>query len=110
VSLPRAPEIGDEVKLPYGGMLAGIHVGQGSVLELAVMLRRGDFADTADRIEAAIAAELPAVALTIDDRDSILSVLNDPPSGLGSYEGCSCGNESGGCERAWSRTERSRRA
>jgi hypothetical protein len=63
--------------------IAGISVRNALVLELAIMLRRGDFSQTADLLEGCVAAGLPAAALTRNDRDALLSVLRDPPDSLG---------------------------
>ena len=46
------------------------------------MLRRADYADTADTLDGAIAANRPDVAHTIPDRAAILTVLDDPPAGM----------------------------
>jgi len=62
-------------------LLAGFDVPASDVLDLAVMLRRADYAHTADAIEGAIVADLPDVALTIPDRAAILRVLDEPPAG-----------------------------
>jgi hypothetical protein len=51
------------------------------VLELAVLLRRDGFTDTAESLEGAVAANLPDVALTILEREAIVWVLDDPPAG-----------------------------
>jgi hypothetical protein len=63
-------------------LLAGIPVRDALVLELALLLRRGDHAYTADTLEGAVAAHQPTVALTVSDRIAILDVLFDPPPGL----------------------------
>lgn len=62
--------------------LAGIPVRYSVVLELISMLRRGDYAHTADTLEGALATHQRDVALTINDRIAILNVLDDPPPGL----------------------------
>ena len=49
-------------------LLAGVQIRDALVLELAILLRRGNFADTADTLEGAVAA--------------ILNVLAGPPAGL----------------------------
>ena len=61
--------------------LAGMDIPDEAVLELAVLLRRGGFADTADSLEGAVAANLPDVALTILEREAVIWVLDDPPVG-----------------------------
>jgi hypothetical protein len=61
--------------------LAGFDVPSSDLLDLAVMLRRFDYAHAADTIEGAVVAGLPDVALTIPDRTAILLVLDEPPAG-----------------------------
>ena len=61
--------------------LAGIDIADEVALELAVRPRRGGFTDTAESLEGAVAANLPDVALTILEREAIVSVLDDPPAG-----------------------------
>jgi hypothetical protein len=61
--------------------LAGIAIADEAVLELAVLLRRGGFTDTAESLEGAVAANLLDVALTIPEREAIVWVLDDPPAG-----------------------------
>ena len=61
--------------------LAGLDIPTADVLELAVMLRRADYAHAADTLEGAVAAGLPDVALTIPDRSAILLALDEPPDG-----------------------------
>jgi hypothetical protein len=69
-------------------LLAGFEIPESDVLELAVMLRRADYAHAADTIEGAVAAGLPDVALTIPDRTAILLTLDEPPGGpLGQLRG-----------------------
>lgn len=63
-------------------LLAGVPIHDALVLELAILLRRGNFTDTADTLEGAVAALQPIVALTISDRVAILNVLDNPPAGL----------------------------
>ena len=62
-------------------LLAGFDVPESDVLDLAVTLRRADYAHAADTLEGAIVAGLPDVALTIPDRVAILRVLDEPPDG-----------------------------
>jgi hypothetical protein len=62
-------------------LLAGFEVPASDALDLAVMLRRADYAHAADTIEGAVAAGLRDVALTILDRTAILLVLDEPPAG-----------------------------
>ena len=61
--------------------LAGLTVSNHDVLELAVLLRRAGFTDTADTLEDDVAANRPDIALTIHEREAIISVLEDPPPG-----------------------------
>ena len=63
-------------------LLAGVQIRDALVLELAILLRRREFADTADTLEGAVAALQTVVALTISDRVAILNVLDSPPAGL----------------------------
>ena len=67
--------------------LAGLDITDDLALELVTRLRRADFAYQADTIEGALVAEQPDVALTIPDRIAILTVLDDPPSGLEELRG-----------------------
>ena len=60
--------------------LAGIDIPARVILELAVLLRRGGFTDTAETLEGAIAANQLDIALTILEREAIIWVLDDPPT------------------------------
>jgi hypothetical protein len=62
--------------------LAGVPVKKRLVLELAIMLRRSDYAHTADTLEGATVTNQADVPLTVADRIAILNVLEDPPEGL----------------------------
>jgi hypothetical protein len=62
--------------------LAGIGIPDTVILELAVLLRRGGFTDTAETLEGAVAANQLDIALTILEREAIISVLDDPPTRL----------------------------
>jgi hypothetical protein len=62
-------------------LLAGVPIRDAAVLELATLLRRGGFTDTAETLEGAVAANQPDVALTILEREAIIWVLDDPPTG-----------------------------
>jgi hypothetical protein len=62
-------------------LLAGYDVPESDVLDLAVTLRRTDFAHTADTLEGAVVASLRDVALTVTDRVAILRALDEPPAG-----------------------------
>ena len=57
--------------------LAGIDIDDVVVRELAVLLRRGGFVDTAETLERAVAADQPDVALTILEREAIIWVLDN---------------------------------
>jgi hypothetical protein len=61
--------------------LAGLELPTADVVDPAVLLRRGDFADAADTIEAVVAVGLPDAALTVADRTAILLVLDERPAG-----------------------------
>ena len=60
--------------------LAGLTVPDPDVLELAVLLRRGGFADTAETLEDDVAANRPDMALTILAREAMIWALDDPPT------------------------------
>jgi hypothetical protein len=62
-------------------MLAGLPVPDALVLKLAVDLRAARLPITAEKLERAFDEEHKIVALTIDDRESILRALDDPPEG-----------------------------
>jgi len=62
-------------------LVAGYPIPESDLLDLAMMLRRGDYADTADTLEGAVAARLPDVALSIPDRLAILLVLENAHDG-----------------------------
>ena len=68
-------------------MLAGVHVPDNLVLELAGLLRDAEFRDTADLLEHAYDTECRLIALTIASREAILRVLDDPPDGLAELRG-----------------------
>jgi hypothetical protein len=63
-------------------MLAGIPVADRHVLELARRLRSAALNDAAERLEDAYDREAKIVALTVAEREAIISVLNDCPDGL----------------------------
>ena len=52
--------------------LAGVDIPDKGVLELAVLLRRGGFTDTAEALEGAVAANQLDIALSILERDAII--------------------------------------
>ena len=68
-------------------MLAGTPVPDPLVLELARLLRDAGLDVTAETLETAYDGEHKIVALTIEDREAIISVLDDPPDGLGELRG-----------------------
>jgi len=68
-------------------MLAGIPVADKDVLELARLLREVAFEPVAEKLEKGYDAETKVLALTIDDRESILRALDDPPAGLAELRG-----------------------
>ena len=59
--------------------VAGVSVRERSVAALAEFLLAAGFEDTADALLVALDAEQDLVALSIDDREAILRVLDDPP-------------------------------
>jgi hypothetical protein len=61
--------------------LAGIDIADETVRNLARLLRRGGFTDTAESLEGAVAAKLPDVGLTILQRKAVVWALDDPPAG-----------------------------
>jgi hypothetical protein len=63
-------------------MLAGIPVADRSVLEITRRLRHAGVDGNAETLELAYAAEQRVAALTIDDREAILSILEDCPDDL----------------------------
>ena len=63
-------------------LIAGIDVRPGLVVHLANTLRASDAAYTAAMLERALDANQPIVALTVEDREHILAVLEHPPAGL----------------------------
>jgi hypothetical protein len=68
-------------------MLAGISVRDQDVLELAGLLRKGGFRETAETLENAYDVECKVLALTIADREAILRALDDPLAGLAELRG-----------------------
>ena len=63
-------------------MLAGLPVRDHDVLDLARLLHDAGFEDTAEVLVVALEAEQTLVALTIEDRERILRVLDEPPERL----------------------------
>jgi hypothetical protein len=70
--------------------LYGVPVARDEAIWLVYRLRQvgraGDLSAAA-MIEKGIRDELIAVALTVDERDAILGVLDDPPDGLAELRG-----------------------
>ena len=60
--------------------LAGLTVPNHDVLERAVLLRRGGFADTAKTLEDEVAADRPDIAPTVLEREAMIWALDDPPT------------------------------
>ena len=88
-------------------MLAGRHVPDDDVRELADLLRAGGFEDVAHKLDHALLMETMVLALTIVDRESILRALDEPPPMRLPSSGRHCSSStSGGCARgSSSRTE-----
>ena len=63
-------------------MLAGVPVPDRLVLTLAAQLRDAGLDDTAEKLENGYDRETKILALSIGERDEILSVLVDPPEQL----------------------------
>jgi hypothetical protein len=68
-------------------MLAGIPVRDDDVLALVELLEHAGDLDTAATLRVAAEQERRMVALTVPDREAILSVLDDPPVGLAELRG-----------------------
>jgi hypothetical protein len=64
-------------------MLAGVPVSTDLVRELAVQVDE----PTAGTLEAALDADRAVIALTVEGRERILRVLDDPPHGLSELRG-----------------------
>jgi hypothetical protein len=70
--------------------LYGVPVAPDHALWLVYKLRqvgRANDLTAANMIEKGLRDELVAVALTVEERDSILGVLDDPPDGLAELRG-----------------------
>ena len=67
--------------------VAGIRVRDEDVLELARRLYAAGFDETAERLVVALEAEEGIVGLSVDDREAILRVLDDPPDSLAELRG-----------------------
>ena len=63
-------------------MLAGVPIALEWVPEIARMVKVAGAVELADRLDRAVNDGVALLALTIDERAIILSVLEDPPSGL----------------------------
>ena len=61
-------------------MLAGIPVTDDDTETLVELLRTGEFADVADKLERLLASGVKVFALTIVDRESILWALDEAPT------------------------------
>jgi hypothetical protein len=68
-------------------MLAGIPINRDLTLELAHLLDNAGHEQTAGVLVLGLDNERRVVALTIPDRENILSVLDDPPDGLAELRG-----------------------
>ena len=64
--------------------VAGIPIRDELILELARMV---DDEQLADRLETAYGREVKVLGLSIDERETILAVLDDPPVGLAELRG-----------------------
>jgi hypothetical protein len=67
--------------------LAGIAIPDQDVLQLALLLRKAGFDETAERLEDACDVETKILALTIGERDQIIRAFDDPPEGLAELRG-----------------------
>jgi hypothetical protein len=63
-------------------MVAGISVRDQDVLDLVQRLLEAGFEDTADALAVALDARQRLVAVTVQDREAILRVLDEPPDDL----------------------------
>jgi hypothetical protein len=63
-------------------MLAGLPVPNEAAHDLASRLRDEGVLDTAEKLEEALAHGAQVAALSIDDREAILRVLDEAPEGL----------------------------
>jgi hypothetical protein len=63
-------------------MLAGIPVPVDSVADLATIVRTAGADEVADRLEHALTDNVRILALSIDERETILDALDDPPTVL----------------------------
>jgi hypothetical protein len=67
--------------------IAGVSVRDVNVAALAELLLARGFEDTADALLLALDAEQDLVALSVEDRERILRVLDDPMPGLDGLRG-----------------------
>jgi hypothetical protein len=68
-------------------MLAGVPVRHQDVLDLVQRLLEAGFEDTADALAVALDAGQRLVAVTVQDREAILRVLEEPPDELAELRG-----------------------
>ena len=68
-------------------MLAGVPVRHQDVLDLVQRLLEAGFEDTADALAVALDAGQRLVAVTVQDREAILRVLEEPPDELAEFRG-----------------------
>ena len=68
-------------------VVAGVSVRDEDVLDLVQRLLEAGFEDTADALAVALDAGQRLVALTVQDREAILRVLDEPPIGLAELRG-----------------------
>ena len=68
-------------------VVAGVSVRDEDVLDLFQRLLEAGFEDTADALAIALDAGQRLVALTVQDREAILRVLDEPPIGLAELRG-----------------------
>ena len=62
--------------------LAGVDLTNDLVAELVSLLRHEVYVSPADKLDAALAAHEPEVGLSVNERNAILDVLDDPHGGL----------------------------
>ena len=68
-------------------VVAGVSVRDEDVLDLFQRLLEAGFEDTADALAVAQDAGQRLVALTVQDREAILRVVDEPPIGLAELRG-----------------------
>ena len=67
--------------------LAGIRIGDEDALDLARLVYKAGFDETAEALVVALEAGEGIVGLSIEDREAILRTLDDPPEGLSKLRG-----------------------